>query len=61
MGAESKVYDRSKEVIINEWLSETTDTVIKYVVMEKVDGVISRSSLCSTIEEATQLQQQWQQ
>jgi hypothetical protein len=33
---------------------------MKYVVMEKIDGNISRSQLCSTIEEATQLQQQWQ-
>ena len=60
MDTGSEVHNRSKEVIINEWLSETTDTVMKYVVVEKIDGNISRSQLCSTIEEASQLQQQWQ-
>jgi len=34
---------------------------MKYVVVEKIDGTISRSQLCSTIEEASLLQQQWQQ
>ena len=60
MDTRSEVHDRSKEIVINEWLSETTDTVMKYVVMEKIDGTISRSQLCSTIEEASALQQQWQ-
>jgi hypothetical protein len=57
----SEVHNRQKEVIINEWLSETTDTVMKYVVVERIDGTPFRSQLCSTIEEATRLQQQWQQ
>ena len=61
MDTGSEVYDRSKEVIIIEWLSETTDTVMKYVVIEKIDGVPNRSQLCSTIEEASALQRQWQQ
>ena len=61
MDTGSQVHDRSKEVIINEWLSETTDTVMKYVVIEKIDGVPNRSQLCSTIEEASALQRQWQQ
>ena len=43
MDTGSEVHNRSKEVIINEWLSETTDTVMKYVVVEKIDGNISRS------------------
>jgi hypothetical protein len=61
MDTGSEVHDRSKEVIINEWLSETTDTVMKYVVIEKIDGVPNRTQLCSTIEEASALQRQWQQ
>ena len=61
MDTGSEVHDRSKEVIINEWLSETTDTVMKFVVIEKIDGVPNRSQLCSTIEEASALQRQWQQ
>lgn len=61
MDTGSEVHDRSKEIIINEWLSETTDTVMKYVVIEKIDGIPNRSQLCSTIEEASALQRQWQQ
>lgn len=61
MDTGSEVHNRSKEVIINEWLSETTDTVMKYVVIEKIDGVPNRNQLCSTIEEASALQRQWQQ
>lgn len=61
MDTGSKVHNRSKEVIINEWLSETTDTVMKYVVVEKDNGTISRTRLCATIEEAVELQRQWQQ
>ena len=61
MDTGSEVHNRAKEVIINEWLSETTDTVMKYVVIEKIDGVPNRSQLCSTIEEASTLQRQWQQ
>ena len=61
MDTGSEVHDRSKEVIISEWLSETTDTVMKFVVIEKIDGVPNRSQLCSTIEEASALQRQWQQ
>ena len=60
MDVGSEVYNRSKEVIINEWLSETTDTVMKYVVVEKDDGRIARTRLCATIEEAVELQRQWQ-
>ncbi len=60
MDTRSEVHDRSKEVVINEWLSETTDTVMKYVVVEKIDGTPSRTQLCATIEEASQLQRQWQ-
>ena len=61
MDTGSEVHNRSKEVIINEWLSETTDTVMKYVVVEKIDGKPHRSQLCATIDEATKVQQQWQQ
>jgi hypothetical protein len=60
MDTRSEVHNRSKEVVINEWLSETTDTVMKYVVVEKIDGTPSRTQLCATIEEASQLQRQWQ-
>lgn len=60
MDTRSEVHDRSKEIVINEWLSETTDTVMKYVVVEKIDGTPSRTQLCATIEEASQLQRQWQ-
>jgi hypothetical protein len=60
MDTRSEVHNRSKEVVINEWLSETTDTVMKYVVVEKIDGTPSRTQLCATIEEASQLQHQWQ-
>jgi hypothetical protein len=34
---------------------------MKYVVVEKIDGRPHRSQLCATIEEATKVQQQWQQ
>ena len=60
MDTRSEVHNRSKEVVINVWLSETTDTVMKYVVVEKIDGTPSRTQLCATIEEASQLQRQWQ-
>lgn len=50
----------SQEVIINEWLSETTDTAMKYVVIEKVDGRPNRSQLCATLDEAVKVQQSWQ-
>ena len=60
MDTASEVHDRKKEVVINEWLSETTDTVMKDVVIEKVDGRPYRSQLCATIDEATRVQQQWQ-
>jgi hypothetical protein len=60
MDTGSEVHNRAKEVVINEWLSETTDTVMKYVVIEKIDGTPSRTQLCATIEEASQLQRQWQ-
>jgi hypothetical protein len=60
MDTRSEVHNRSKEIVINEWLSETTDTVMKYVVVEKIDGTPSRTQLCATIEEASQLQRQWQ-
>lgn len=59
MDTGSKIHDRSQEVIITEWLSETTDTVMKYVVIEKFDGEPSRTQLCSTLEEASRVQQQW--
>ena len=61
MDVGSEIHDRSKEVIINEWLSETTDTVMKYVVVEKDNGAITRTRLCATLEEAVELQRQWQQ
>jgi len=61
MDTGSEVHNRAKEVVINEWLSETTDTVMKYVVIEKIDGIPSRTQLCATIEEASQTQRQWQQ
>ena len=61
MDTGSEVHNRSKEVVINEWLSETTDTIMKYVVIEKIDGTPSRSKLCSTIEEASEVQRLWQQ
>ena len=61
MDTGSEVHDRTKEVIINEWLSETTDTVMKYVVVERDNGIPVRSQLCATMDEAVQLQQQWQQ
>ena len=61
MDTGSEVHNRSKEVIINEWLSETTDTVMKYVVVEKDNGTIARTRLCATLEEAVELQRQWQQ
>ena len=60
MDTGSEVHNRAKELVINEWLSETTDTVMKYVVIEKIDGTPSRTQLCATIEEASQLQRQWQ-
>lgn len=56
----SEVHNRSKEVTISEWLSETTDTVMKYVVIEKIDGQNYRTQLCATMDEAIQLQRQWQ-
>ena len=61
MDTGSEVHNRSKEVIINEWLSETTDTAMKYVVVEKDNGTIARTRLCATLEEAVKLQRQWQQ
>jgi hypothetical protein len=50
----------SKQVIVTEWLSETTDTVMKYVVVEKINGETARTSLCTTLEEAEKLRAQWQ-
>ena len=60
MESGSEVHNRSQEVIINEWLSETTDTAMKYVVIEKVDGRPNRSQLCATLDEAVKVQQSWQ-
>jgi len=60
MDTGSEVHNRTKEVVINEWLSETTDTVMQYVVVEKIDGQPSRTQLCATLEEATNVRLVWQ-
>jgi hypothetical protein len=57
---EEKGNTMSKQVIVTEWLSETTDTVMKYVVIEKINGETARTSLCTTLEEAEKLRAQWQ-
>jgi hypothetical protein len=59
MDARSEVHDRPQEVTISEWLSETTNTIMKYVVTERIDGRPARSQLCESMSEAEQIKRSW--